>query len=182
MAALGYPVFHRDPERIVDRATDRLAHKITNRVDQMVSGWILGCFISAAMLLILAGVGAYLFYKGVFSKDAPQPAEEATWDGQSTFRCAGVDHLTLRGVKAKLSGTGIEAGGNCQLELYDVAVDADVALFAGGNAQVVVRGGALRGVTAAIDARGNARVDAPGAEISGPVKRSANAAVSAGGR
>jgi hypothetical protein len=92
------------------------------------------------------------------------------WDGETTFVCAGSDHKRLVGQTVVITGEdvlAIDAAGSCVLELVDCDVTADFPLKAAGNAQVVVKGGSLRGRKQSIQAWGNAVVTVDGAKIEG---------------
>jgi hypothetical protein len=163
-------------ERHVERATNKLAHKITNRLDVIVGGWIWGMAFAAFMLLAVVGIGLYLYYyEGILDKNAPVPVKEATaasWDGKSTFICDGNDSLTLSGVQATLSTTAIVASGNCKLTLEQMNITAPVVIEAGSNAKVSIKQSTLTGTTTSIDASGNSTVTSQESQISGPTKTS----------
>ncbi|MCA9609512.1 MAG: hypothetical protein KC619_28130 [Myxococcales bacterium] len=67
------------------------------------------------------------------------------WDGSAPLVCSGNGHESASGVTAQMPGeVAVEAGGNCQVELEGVDLDADQVLTVGGNAHVTVRDGTLR--------------------------------------
>ena len=64
--------------------------------------------------------------------------------------------------------------GNCKLTLEDMDITGDIAIEAGGNAQVTVVGGHVKGRENAITAGGNAKVIVQGATVEGATKAGGN--------
>lgn len=161
--------------------TSRLEKKLEQKVEQKVSQWIFGCiltvFIFGAMAAVLVLVAGYVGWE-IMAGGSPADAAAAEWDGKTPFVCPANGNVTISGVTANLSGTAVEAGGNCVLTLDDVDITADTAVHAGGNAKVTISGGHLKGKEAAVSAMGNATVTASGVKVEGPVKKLGGAKVS----
>jgi len=86
--------------------------------------------------------------------------------------------LVLTEAQAKDWGSGFEASGNCDAEVTNIELRSPtVALRAGGNSKLVLKGGIIEGGTYAIEVSGNAVVDLRGTEVIGKVKKSANGKV-----
>jgi len=98
------------------------------------------------------------------------------WDGKETLVCGGNDQITVTGINANLTGTAIEAGGNCHVKVIDSTLKAGTVVEAAGNADVTFQGGSIEGTTA-VDASGNAHVRFNGTKVTGPKKKSGNAKV-----
>lgn len=84
--------------------------------------------------------------------------------------------VTVTGVQATLTGTAIEAGGNCHVTIVDSTIKAGTVVAAAGNADVTFQGGSIEGTTA-VDASGNAHVRFDGTKVTGPKRKSGNARV-----
>jgi hypothetical protein len=165
--------------REVDRATNKLAHQLTNQVDRMVSGWIWGLFIMGLLLICAVIFGIYLFYSGALTGTTPlsKNAVAAQWDGKATFTCRGNESLILSGVSAALNVTAIEATGNCKLTLTQMILIAPTVIEAKGNATVLIQRSTLNGTTATINASANAVVSLSETQLSGPTKKSGTASI-----
>lgn len=163
--------------------TRRLENRVKQKVEQKIWGLVIGGVILLVILATFAGVGIYVWLQMNQSGSgaaaaAPGGGSVASWDGKSTFSCGGNDDVKLEGVKASLStGPAIKATGNCRLELVDVTLSAPVAIDAGMNAKVAVRGGSITGTTTAIVAGVNAQVTVDGAKVTGKTQTSANGKV-----
>jgi hypothetical protein len=99
------------------------------------------------------------------------------WDGTTKLECFGSTVMHLRGKKANVAGTAIEAAGNCELEIENCEISGDPAVFAAGNAKVTLVGGRLEGKKAALAASGGADVEIRGTQLAGRIERSGNARV-----
>ena len=155
---------------------------LKDKASSMIWGWIIGGFIMLLIVLGLLALGIYIFasVKSSPSASSPSAATIGAWDGKSTFECGGNDVVTLTGVTAKVSGTAIKAGGNCQLSLTGVSLTADVGIEAGANAKVKMTGGSITATTSSVVAGGGAHVDCVGTTVSGKPKVSAGAKVACG--
>jgi hypothetical protein len=150
---------------------------VKDKVSSMIWGWIIGAIILGVIVLVFAGIGIYVY---VAAKDTSSPAaaakaaSAAQWDGKSTFECGGNDVVAIAGVTAS---AGVKAGGNCQLSLTGVTINAQVAIDASANAKVTVTGGSITGTTNSVVASAGAKVDVVGAKVTGKAKTSGAAKV-----
>jgi len=164
--------------------TDKLGDYAKRKVDQKISGCIIGAIISVVALLILIAVAVYVWWAwqdsnaGSSSSASPGSAKTVSWSGKSTYTCMSGSNK-IEGVTAKLKkGEAVKAMGNCALFLVDVDIQAPVAIKAMGNAKVTVIGGRITGTKHSVDAGGNAKVTLKqGAKVKGPFKKQANAKV-----
>ena len=151
---------------------------LKDRASSMIWGWIIGAVIIGVMVLTFAGIGIYVYVQakstGTNPAGAAKAAAAATWDGKSTFQCAGNDVVAIAGVTAT---AGVVAGGNCQLTLTGVSITAPVAIEAGANSKVVVTAGSVTGSTNSVVASAAAKVDFVGTKVTGKVKTSGAAKV-----
>lgn len=152
--------------------SDGLAKQATEKAKTELVWWGIGCVVVGLVVIGLAGLGFYIWYQVKKSSSPPSAdsaeVEKASWDGKAEFTCGGNDSVKIEGVKAKLaSGTAITAQGSCRLELVDVEIDAPIAIYAGANAKVVVKGGAVQGKDAAAKALGNATITFEGTKVTG---------------
>jgi hypothetical protein len=154
--------------------TDGLAEQAKDKAKSTLIWWGIGCVIIGIVILGLAGLGWWIYgqYVASTSTAGPKPAtgkaEAAEWDGKKGFTCGGSKHLRIKGVKAKIgSGTAINAGGNCRLELVDVTITAPTAIQAGANAVVTVKGGAVTGKPVAAKALGKSKIEFSGTKVTG---------------
>ena len=154
--------------------TDGLAEQAKDKAKSTLIWWGAGCVIIGIILIGLAGLGWWIYGQYMASaptsgaKPATGKADTAKWDGKKGFTCGGNKHLRIKGVKAKLgSGTAINAGGNCRLELVDVTITAPTAIKAGANAVVTVKGGAVTGKQFAAKALGNSKIEFSGTKVTG---------------
>ncbi len=102
-----------------------------------------------------------------------------TWSGTSSLTCGGHQRMNIDGKHASRATCGrgnsarfetlITAGGNCQLTITDCDFEAPTVISAGGSAKVVIIGGHLNGSKHAIDAGGNATVEARDTRVDGAV-------------
>jgi len=138
------------------------------------SGW--GVMIGIAVL-VLGVAGAIRFISHSASGGAGAALFSGLmWDGKDTLVCGGNDEITVTGVNANLTGTAIEAGGNCHVKIIDSTIKAGTVVDAAGNADVSFQGGSIDGTTA-VDASGNAHVRFNNTKVTGPKKKSGNAKV-----
>jgi hypothetical protein len=133
-------------------------------------GWGLGIGL---LVFILAIGGATRF---LLTGSGASLLSGLVWDGKDTLVCGGNDSITVTGVNATLSGTAIEAGGNCHVKVIDSTLKAGTVVDAAGNADVSFQGGSIEGTTA-VDASGNAHVRFNGTKVTGPKRKSGNAKV-----
>jgi cell division septation protein DedD len=103
------------------------------------------------------------------------------WDGSEPLRCSGIEDISVSGVEATFNaGAAITAEGNCHVKCTDCKLTAPTAIEAGGNAQVTIINGSVRGTTILADATSNARVTITGkVTVSGATRERGNARVSA---
>ena len=146
--------------------TKGLQNQLVEKAKSEIFWWILTAVIVLAVLGGLAGLGIYIYMAA--SDTGGGPAKEATWDGKSTFTCAGNDSVKLKGVTAKLaSGTAIEAGGNCNLVLEGVQITAPNGIQAGGNVVITMTGGSIDATDTAVKAMGGSKVTLSGTKVKG---------------
>ena len=150
----------------------RLQRNVEKKIKDKISGFFFGLAILGVMLVVVLGVGLYVWLSWDKKPDAGS-ATAAKWDGKSTYECMN-GNVKLEGVTAN---AGVKASGNCVLALVNVKITAPVAVDASGNAKVTVTGGSLSGTTNAVVADGNAHVTVVGAAVSGKAKTSANGKV-----
>ena len=136
------------------------------------SGFVWGSGIGI-MLLVLAIAGGVRF---LTSSSGSALFSGLVWDGKETLVCGGNDQITVSGVNANLTGTAIEAGGNCHVKIIDSTLKAGTVVDAAGNADVTFQGGSIEGTTA-VEASGNAHVRFNGTKVTGSKKKSGNAKV-----
>lgn len=160
--------------------TGRIERDIRNKI----SGWIWGLVIGAFILLLIAGVFAWVIWTAMKASTEtanasnPANAKAVTWDGKSPYTCGAADNVTIEKVTAKLStGTAITAAGSCQLTLVNVDITAPVVVEASANAKVTFKGGSVNGSTNSAVASANAKVDFVGTTVKGPTKQTANGKV-----
>jgi hypothetical protein len=155
---------------------------VQNQASSMIWGWIIGAVIIGLLVLVALGVGGYVWFAtknataAGISPGAAAAAAGASWDGKSSFSCAGNDHVALTNVTAA-PGVGVSASGNCQLVLANVTLSAPVAIEASGNAHVAVSGGSITGTTHSASATGNAQIVFAGSNVSGKSTSSGNGRV-----
>lgn len=108
-------------------------------------------------------------------------ASSLVWNGSEPLVCGGNDNISVSGVTANFNaGSAIHAGANCHVRCTDCTLSAPVAIEAGGNAEVVIINGSVKGTTLLADASGNAHVTVTGnVTVAGASKQSGNAKVSA---
>jgi hypothetical protein len=150
---------------------------VKNKASQMIWGWIIGAIIIVVMILVLGGVGLYVYAASKNTgggMNAAKAAAAAKWDGKSTFECGGNDIVAISGVTAS---SGVKAGGNCQLTLTGVNITAPVAIEAGANAKVTMGGGSINASVNSVVASANAKVDLVGTKVTGKAKTSGAAKV-----
>lgn len=102
------------------------------------------------------------------------------WSGDEPLECSGVEEISVSGVEASFpAGPAIIANGNCRVKCTDCTISAPTAIEAGGNAQVTIVNGTVRGGNLLANASGNAHVSFIGhVTTSGRIQQSANAVVS----
>jgi hypothetical protein len=133
-------------------------------------------------LVVLAIVGGVIFYiKRTVHKALTEPSATATaaaaWDGKAPLSCGGNDEVKVEGIKAKLDGTAVTAGGNCKLTLVNVELTAATGIEAGGNAVVTVQGGSITATALAVHALGSAQVHLTGTKVSGKTEKLGGAVI-----
>jgi hypothetical protein len=150
---------------------------LADKASSMIWGWIIGAAIIGLIVVILAGVGIYVYATAgdPTSSTATTPAAAAkaaaaaSWDGKTPFECSANDKIALAGVVAT---AGVKASGNCQLTLTGVSITAPVAIEASSNAKVTMTGGSITASTSSVVASGNAKVDLAGTKVTGKSKAS----------
>ena len=135
------------------------------------AGWGVMIFI---LVLVLGVAGGVRFLSA--SGSGSSLLSGLVWNGKETLVCGGNDQITISGVNANVSGTAIEAGGNCHVKIVDSTIKAGTVVDAAGNADVTFQGGSIEGTTA-VDASGNAHVRFNGTKVTGSKKKSGNAKV-----
>lgn len=150
---------------------DKLQRNVEKKVRDKISGFLWGLALLGLMLLVVLGVGLYVWLN--WDKKPDATATTAKWDGKAPYECMN-GNVKLEGVTAT---AGVKASGNCNLTLVNVKITAPVAIEASGNAKVNVTGGSLSGATNSVVADGNAQVTVAGAAVTGKAKTSANGKV-----
>ena len=173
-----------DGQGNVDTAhlSNQLEKKAKDKVSNFIWGLVIGGIILGLMLVFFVGIGVYVYFQASSSgSSATGPSgtpTAAVWDGKSEYTCMGNENVVLDGVTADLkSGTAITLMGNCHLTLKKCHITAPIAIDAGGNSQVTVEGGDLKGTDAAIKAGGLSKVTVNGAKVTGKVDKSGGATV-----
>lgn len=155
-----------------------LTNQVKEKAKTEIIWWGIGCVVVLLVVIGLAVLGWYVWAKfkegtkkGDWESGSAAPAgeaEEKKWDGKSTFSCGAGDVVKIKGVKADIkSGTAVNAGANCQLELEDVDITAPVGIQVGANAVVTVKGGSVNGKDAAAKALGNGKIIFKGTKVTG---------------
>ena len=139
------------------------------------ASWII--WLIVVLVVSLGGAGAGFARCGRHSSII----SGLVWDGKEPLQCGGNDDISVSGVEANFTGgAAIVAGGNCHFRCTDCKISSQIAIEAGGNAQVTIINGTIKGTTILADASGNARVNISGNVVSsGAVRQSANAKVTA---
>lgn len=175
-----------DGQGNVDTAhlSNQLEKKAKDKVSSFIWGLVIGGIILALIAFLFIGIGVYAYMQAKStgssaSGGAAGGAPKAVaWDGKSGYTCMGSDNVVLDGVTANLtSGTAITLMGNCHLTLKKCHITAPIAIDAGGNSQVTVEGGDLKGTDAAIKAGGLSKVTVNGAKVTGKVDKAGGATV-----
>jgi hypothetical protein len=150
--------------------TKGLETQLKNKAKSEIIWYGIGCAILLVVVGGLGGLGLFIYYaaKSGSSPSSTGKPVTATWDGKSTFNCGGNDVVKIEKVTSKLtSGSAIEAGGNCKLELVNVNISAPIAIKAGANAIVTVTGGTVEGTTYAVQGLGSSQVKFSGTKVTG---------------
>lgn len=160
--------------------SDGLANQVKEKAKTEVIWWGIGCFVIFCVVAGLGGLGYWIYLEADKSTATPskkgdkgsdgddEEAETAEWDGKDTFTCGGSKKLKIEGVKAKVNkGAAINAQANCELELEDVEIVADIGIQTGANAVVRVKGGSVEGKSAAAKALGNSQIIFDGTKVKG---------------
>jgi cbb3-type cytochrome oxidase subunit 3 len=169
---------HVDEERM----RSRMEHRVEQKISQFKFGIVFSLVFIVVFIGLFVGVGWYV-YKQVASASADRAgttaeAKAAAWDGQTPFKCGGNDNVRLEGIKATFAdGVAITAGGNCQLTLVNLEIEAPTAIKAGGNTVVTIEGGRIEGTTTAIDAGAKAKIIGAGVELTGKTKKKGLASI-----
>jgi hypothetical protein len=157
--------------------TAGLQNQLKDKAKSQIVWWGIGCGVLLVVGIGLAGLALYV-YRGIDSAGGGGPAAVVMkWDGKSTLTCAGSDSLRVEGVRASLSGTAINASGNCHLTLVNVDVTAPTGVEAGGNAVVTVQGGSITSTVFAVHATVNAKVNVTGSRVTGRTQTTMNAKI-----
>lgn len=167
----------------------RDAYDQARKAKNEAEGFVLKLILVPVMLLIFAGVFGGVIWYVLSQKDAVQsgtgPAATTpvvmpqAWDGTTTFECRGNDHVSLMGQTVQFTGTGpaIRAGANCELTLTNMTITAPIVLAAGGNARVMIIGGALTASDKSIVGSANAKINVSGTTVSGDTEASGHAEI-----
>ena len=166
-----------------------IARGVGRGVSDSVFGGIRSCVGSIILVFVvgsfavcgIGGMGYYLMSgagSGTPATLGPFVEDGPSWDGKSPFTCEGHERIELRDVKARLSGkTAVTAKGHCKLTLVDADIRASVAIRVEGNAQVVLKGGRIRGKKHALSAASNGRITVEGTKVKGKTHRTGNGKV-----
>jgi hypothetical protein len=146
---------------------------VKDKASQMIWGWVIGAIIVVVMLLVLGGVGIYVWMQ-MRAGTTSTTAGTKTWDGKSTFECSGNDVVSLTGMKAT---AGVKASGNCQLSMVGVSITAPVGIEASASAKVTMTGGSITASQNSVVASAAAHVDLVGTTVTGKSKVSGAAKV-----
>lgn len=114
------------------------------------------------------------------------PIGGSSWDGQEGFVCGGTQDITLEDLTVTFTpdpndpfphhSYAISAGGRCKLTLINCSISAPQVISAGGDSQVIIKGGRIAGEDIALAAESMATIEvADGADIVGPVESSGSA-------
>lgn len=150
------------------------ARKAQNEAESVV--WKL--VLVPVAILIFAGVFGGVIWYVMGQKDAVEQGQSGpaaavapqTWTGAETFECKGNTRAALSGQTIESSASpAILASGNCELTLTNMNVTAPVVLEVGGNAKVMIIGGALTGSEQAITAGARGQVSVSGTTVTGDV-------------
>ena len=164
----------------------QLEQKAKDKVSNFIWGLVIGGIILGLIVVLFVGIGVYAYFQAKHINDSPTGSTAgggsgpvaADWDGKSEYTCMGNENVVLDGVTADLkSGTAITLLGNCHLTLKKCHITAPIAIDAGGNSQVTVEGGDIKGTDAAIKAGGLAKVTVNGAKVTGKVDKAGGATV-----
>ncbi len=152
--------------------TEGLKSQLKDKAKSELIWWGAAAFIILLVFVGLIGLGIYI-YKEATADPATRSSEVAqvNWDGKKPFSCGGSDNIRIVGAQAELTkGYAIKAGGHCKLELVDIKLKAPEGLYAGGSAQITVRGGSISSSKFAAKALGKGRIRFMGAQVKGKTK------------
>jgi len=149
--------------------TDSLKEQVKDKAISNLIWYGAGCVILLIVLAGLGGLAIYIYSEASSSGTAPTGAAKAgSWDGKTTLNCGGSDNMKITGVTANISsGTAVNAGANCHLELVNCNITAPNGINAGANAKVTVTGGSVTSTDTAAQALGNATITFSGTKVSG---------------
>jgi hypothetical protein len=167
----------------IDPHSRRQLERAERQVKNKISGFVWGLILTPIFFCLFAAVfGGIVWYvmeekaeieAGNAGGGAVAASTPGTWDGTSTFECAGNTSTTLsNGTFALTTSPAIRASSNCQLTLNNMNVTAPVVIEASGNARVTVLNGIIAGSEKSITASGNASVNVTGATVTGPTEAS----------
>lgn len=162
--------------------TDGLKKQAVDKAKSKLIGCVIAAVIGFIVLIGILGLAWYIYAEAKKSTVTPAtpggaaaPAsslKDADWDGKTPFTCNGSDAYRIKGVTAKLtSGVAISANANCTLVIEDSNIEAPTGVSALGNANVTIKGGSVKGKTAALKAIGNCKITVEGAKIDGKVTK-----------
>ncbi|MEO8797936.1 MAG: hypothetical protein ABI551_08635 [Polyangiaceae bacterium] len=152
---------------------------LKDKASSTIWGWVIGAIFIVFFVLVVLGLGAYIFY----AAKAPSPTSTAagatavSWNGKSTLECKGNDVMSIVGTTAIVSGTAIKASGNCQLSIVGVNITAATGIDATANAKVTMTGGSIKATTNSVVASAAAKVDCIGTTVTGKSKTSGAAKI-----
>lgn len=172
----------RQAEKAGGKLIDKGTKAVGNAISGVITSIVIGICAIGVVGCLVCGVGGYVTYAILGGPSASPTLADTTprlasWDGKSTLKCGGNDRIKVSGVTATIKGIGVDAAGNCQVELVGVTLSADTALRARGNASITVVGGTVTGRTLAVDAGAASEVDLTQATVQGEVKKSGLAKV-----
>ncbi len=162
--------------------TDGLKKQAVDKAKSKLIGCVIAAVIGFIVVIGLLILVWYIYSQAKASSITPAspggaaaPAsalKDADWDGKTPFNCGGNDAFKIKGVTAKLtSGTAITAGANCTLVIEDSNIEAPIGVSALGNSNITIKGGSVKGKTAALKALGNCKISVEGAKIDGKVTK-----------
>ncbi|MCA9629194.1 MAG: hypothetical protein KC766_16045 [Myxococcales bacterium] len=168
--------------------TDGLKKQAVDKAKSKLIGCVIAAVIGFIVLIGIIGLAWYIYAEAKKSTVTPatpggaaaaaSDLKDADWDGKTPFTCGGNDAYKIKGVTAKLtSGTAISAGANCTLVIEDSNIEAPTGVSALGNSNITIKGGSVKGKTAALKAIGNCKITVEGAKIDGKVTKLGKAVI-----
>ena len=143
-----------------------LGEHLKERAKTEVIWYAMGCGILLVVLLGLGGLGLYI-WSAASDTSTPSSVAAGKWDGKTPFTCSGGDVITIKDVKANVTGTAVTATGGCALTLVNVDLTAETGIESRGSASVTMQGGSINGTTFAVHATAASVVDLKGTKVTG---------------